>query len=273
VSQGIADADGVMFVDLDKLMVADGRHPLAYLEDKKYKEYADKIASGINEIASAADPNTVFVSIGSQPVSAFRQLTKGSMEPSEIADGARGVSRYLLSKKLLDVALRIIKRSRNVQGNRNVSLAIHSPMSGSNMRDIKKEVAAKGLRRTGSFSVYAVIENPAEVILTDEILDAGVDGLIVNTPMLAKHMQGIALDDPNGLYKLSVGSILKIVDTIVASARANSKRVVVVCEDDRDLIKECVRRGVYGVSVKSEAVKDARKLVADQEAKIILGVK
>lgn len=274
VQEGIIDSDGVVFVDLDRLMLANGRHPLAYLEDKKYKEYADGIAKHIDEIASVADPNEVIVSIGSQPVLPFRQLTKGaSMEAEEIADSARGVSRLLLSKKLLDLSLRIVKRVRNVMGDRNVSLAIHSPMNGGNMRDIKKEISAKGLRRTGTFSVYAVIENPAEVILTDEILDSGVDGLVVNTPMLAKHMQGIMPDDTSGLYKLNAGSVLKIVESIVAGGRANSKKVIVVCEKDKDLIKESVQKGVYGISVKSEMVKDARKLVADQEAKIILGVK
>jgi hypothetical protein len=86
-------------------------------------------------------------------------------------------------------------------------------------------------------------------------------------------MQGIALEDENGLYKLSVGSILKIVETIIATARANEKRVIIVCEDDNDLIKESVQKGVYGISVKVDMVAKARKLVADQEAKIILGVK
>ncbi len=271
-AQEIVNSDGVALVDLDAIMIEDGRHPLAYVEDGKYKEYADSIAKKIDEIADVANPNEVIISIGSATVERFKELTRGSGLESDLAENVGGVTRLLASKKMLDTSLRIVRRVRNVFHNRNVSIALHSPMSGANMRDIKKEISGKGLRRTSTFNIYAVIENPAEVLFVDEILNAGIDGVIVNTPVIAKSLQGIPLSQKEG-YKMEADSVLKIVENIVKLARTSDSRSIVMVEKDSSLLKKAVKMGVYGLSVTPEFIKEARKIVADQEAKIILGVK
>ncbi len=271
ISESIVNADGILFVDMDLLMLEDGRHPLAYVEDGKYKEYAEKIGKKIEALASVVDTNEIIVSLGSQRSEKFKELTRGASYEGD--EKQMGVSRYIEDKKLMDTVFRIIRRVRNVYMCRNVSLAFHYPSNGANMREIKKYTSSKGLRRSGTFNIYAVIDSPSEVILTDEILDADIDGLIVNTPSLAKYMQNISHDDDSGKYNLGVGSVLKVVDTVISAAKKNQRRVFVVCEDEKEIIKHSVKSGVYGISVFEKEVKDIRKLVADTEAKIILGVR
>lgn len=268
----IVDSNGVCFIDLDALMIEDGRHPLAYVEDGKYKVYADSIAKKIDEIADIVNPNEVVVSIGSSTVADFKGLTRGSTLEVDLSDGVSGVTRLLSSRKFLDVSLKIVRRVRNVFHNRNVSLAIHSPMNGANMRDIKKEISGKGLRRTSTFNIYAIIENPTEVLFLDEILSADIDGLIVNTPVIAKVLQGIPLSQKSG-YTMEADSVMKVVESVVKMSRDLGSRSVVILEDSPSLLRKIVKMGVSGVSVSGKFIKEARKVVADQEAKIILGVK
>jgi len=267
----VGNSNGIAYLDLDKLMIDEGRHLLAYVEDKKFVEYANSISEKACEIIELAQGDEVIVTIGSRTVKEFRDITKGSlMEDSEMSDNQFGLSHYLNNPEFLRRTLKIVKRIRDLYKKRNVSLGVHAPMSVENMREFKKTLSSIGLRRSSSFNVYAVIDNPTEVILVDEIVKAKIDGVVLNMPRIAKQMQGISLDDEKTTYSLSNKSILKVVDGVVDILKPSKSRITVICEDDEKLVAECVQKGVYGVSVEPKKVVEIRKLVAKEEAELIL---
>ncbi|KUK76340.1 MAG: phosphoenolpyruvate synthase [candidate division WS6 bacterium 34_10] len=267
----VGNSNGIAYLDLDKLMIDEGRHLLAYVEDKKFVEYANSISEKACEIIELAQGDEVIVTIGSRTVKEFRDITKGSlMEDSEMSDNQFGLSHYLNNPEFLRRTLKIVKRIRDLYKKRNVSLGVHAPMSVENMREFKKTLSSIGLRRSSSFNVYAVIDNPTEVILVDEIVKAKIDGVVLNMPRIAKQMQGISLDDKKSTYSLSNKSILKVVDGVVDILKPSKSRITVICEDDEKLVAECVQKGVYGVSVEPKKVVEIRKLVAKEEAELIL---
>jgi hypothetical protein len=193
------------------------------------------------------------------------------MENDEVPDNYFGLRHYLENEEFLRRILKIVKRVRNVYKKRNVTLGVHAPMNGDKMREFKKTLSSIGLRRSSTFNVYAVIDNPTEVILVDEIVKTRIDGVILNMPRIAKQMQGIDLSDKKEKYSLSDKNILKVVDNVIDILQAEEKpEIMVVCEDDEKLVSECVRKGVYGISVHPEKIVDMRKLVAKQEADLIL---
>jgi len=271
LSEYAVNSHGIVYVDLDKIMIEDGRHPMAYVEDKKFVEYANKISEKICQIVDLAQGNRVVLTIGSVDVGQFRNITKGSnMENSEVSDGNFGLQHYLENEEFLRRVLKIVKRVRDIYKKRNVSLGIHAPMNGEKMREFKKVVSGVGLRRSSTFSIYAVIDNPTEIILVDEIVDTKIDGVILNMPRIAKQMQGIDLNAKKAKYSLSNNSILKVVDNVIDILKKEKPEIIVICEDDEKLVSECVQKGVYGVSVNPQLIKDIRKLVAKQEADLIL---
>lgn len=272
VSENVKHSSGVVFIDLDELMIKEKRHPLAYVNEKKFKDYSMKLAQMIDTVADEANANEVIVSIGSKSVKDFRGLVKGKVyENTEALEGLMGASRLVGNVEVFRVALRVIKRVRNIHRDRNVSIAIHSPMNGSVMKEVKKEISAIGLRRSTTFNVFAIIDNPGEVIVTDDILDADIDGLIFNSVRIAKSMQGVPLDG-DSVYMLDSGSVLKAVEGVKEATRAHEKRLIVMGDDNEEYIKYCVKLGVYGVSVTSEKFIDMKQLVADEEAKVIMSV-
>ncbi|WKZ31264.1 MAG: PEP/pyruvate-binding domain-containing protein [Candidatus Dojkabacteria bacterium] len=263
--------DGYGLLDLDMVMVEKGRHPLAYAEEKKYREYSKDIEVMIDEFSDVAKGNEVIVSLGSGTVGMFRELVKGtSMEGKDLPDEMNGVARYMQNTRLFEKVMLTLKRVRNVYKSRNVSIALHSPVNGSLLKDIKKEMSAAGLRRTTTLMIYAVIDRPSEVILVDDILAAGVDGVIINTPWLARQMQGFSVHEKNVRYDLSVGSVAKILESILAQTRGSKQRVYIIAEDDPALIKKAVEWGVYGVMVKPEAYMEAKRVVAETEARMVM---
>lgn len=269
----VGNSHGIVYIDLDKVMLEDGRHMLAYVEDKKFVEYAKDISEKVCRYIDLAEGNQVVLSIGSQKVKEFRGLVKGKLENQELEDSVYGLTRYLKNKEYLNRVLKIVRRIRNVHKKRNVDIAVHSPMNGTFMKDFKKSLSANGLRRTNTFRVYAILDNPTEIIMADDILEAKIDGVILNMPRVVRVMQGFDMDNESARYDLGVNSAFKIVDTVVDISRPYDKHVIVISENNKALIKYSVQKGVYGVSVFAEDIKESRRLVSEEEAKVILGTK
>lgn len=268
----VGDSHGLVYLDFDQFIIDHGRHMLAFVEEKKFVEYSKEIAEKICSYIDLAEGNQVILSLGSKSAGDFRSITKGKeFENKEIGDSVSGLSHYIENKELLKRSLMIVRRIRNVYKKRNVDIAINSPMNGNLMREFKKSLSAAGLRRTSSFKIYAIMDTPTEVILVDEILDAKIDGVVLNMPRIVRIMQGFGINDVNAKYNLGVNSAFKIVDALVDNS--SKKQVIVMVENNKDLIKYCIEVGVYGISVNHTDIKESRKLVSEQEAKLILGKK
>jgi pyruvate,water dikinase len=267
----VGNSHGIVYVDLDKILIEDGRHIMAYVEDKKFVDFSNDICEKIMEYVDLAQGDEVVVSIGSRKVADFRGLTKGSQyEESSLPNEAYGATHYINNLDTLKRVIKIIRRLRNVYKKRNVSVAIHSPMSGENMREFKKQLSGEKLRRSSSFKIYAILDNPSEVILADEIVSTKIDGLILNMPRIARQMQGFNFDDTKSDYDLTKNSVFKVLDNIIEVVREDADNIIVIVENSKPLLRYCVQTGVYGVSVFSEDVAEARKVVSEEESKVIL---
>jgi pyruvate,water dikinase len=266
----IGNTNGIVCLDLDKLMIKEGRHILAYVEDKKFVEYANDMADKICEYVDLVQGDLVVLSIGSCKSEDFKNMTKGSSFEGE--ENNYGLAHYLNNQDLLKYVLKIVKRVRNVKKKRNVSLGIHSPMNPDMVVEFKKIVSSNGLKRSSTFGIYVILDSPAEIILADEILDINVDGVIVNTSWIAKQMQGYSAHHQRAKYNLGVNSVFKMVDNVIDDTRKADKKCIVVTENNKDLIKHVIQSGVYGIVVKGEDVTDVRKLVSEEETKLIMNL-
>ena len=268
----VGDANGIVYIDLDRIMIEDGRHILQYVHEKKFLDYTKKICDKILGFVNLVKGDEVVVTIGSAKVKEFRGLVGGKkFEDDSLSADAYGAAHYIANPELLRRVARIIRRVRNVHKKRNVSLGIHAPMNEDVMKEIKKLLSGEKLRRMSSFNMYVVLDNPSEVILIDEILNTKIDGVILNTPRVARQMQGFKDDEKNAKYDLARSSVFKVLDNIATSVRDKGGKVIVVVENNKPLLKYSVQTGVYGVAVTPEDIREARKVVAGEEGHIILG--
>ncbi len=267
----IGNSNGLVYLDLDKILLEDGKHLMAYVEEKEFVDFSKKISEKILEYVDLVHGDEVILSIGSGKVKDFRSLTKGkTYESSDLSDEVYGGTHYVNNLEMLKRIIKIIKRVRNIYKKRNVSVALHSPMSGEVMKEFKKQLMGEKLRRTSTFKIYAILDNPAEIILADEIAETKIDGLILNMPRIAKQMQGFKVDDTDVKYDLARNSVFKVLDNVLDVVKGKTDSVIVVAENSKPLIRYCVQVGVYGISVLSEDIAEARKVVAEEESKIIL---
>ena len=268
----IGNSHGIVYVDMDKIMIEDGRHIMSYVEDKSFVDYSKKISEKILEYADLVQGDEVVLSLGSRKVKDFRTLTKGKIyEEKSLEDEIYGAAHYLNNQAMLKRVLRIIKRVRNVYKKRNISLGIHSPMNGDAMKEFKKQLSGENLRRTSTFKIYSILDNPTEIILADEIVSSKVDGLVLNMPRIVRQMQGFHYDDSTAKYDLTKNNVFKVLDNVLEVVNTKTENIIVVIENSKPLLKYCVQAGVYGVSVYAEDIVEARKVVSEEESKLILG--
>lgn len=265
-------SDGIFYLDLDRLFISDGKHPLEVIKNSSSKEFTDKISQIIDYIASNQEGNEVVLSVGALSVEDFRKLPNGHLfEEVNLVGDTHGASRLLKSPNYLKKVITVLKKIRNVFRNRNVSLAIHSPINLKTLLELKKEFAAAGIRRNSTFNIYAIIESPAEILMIEDLLNADIDGVILNMKNLACEIQGLNVDDQNAKYDLATTSVLKLVDTVTDAAKKDRNKVVVLAENSKQLIMHSVRKGVYGITVDSNNIENCRRIIAQEEANIILG--
>ena len=265
----ILHSDGIALVDLDQFLLDQKRHPAALIKERKFNQVKKSGVELLDKLSDVAGADQVIVSVGAATVEAFRSLVKGKeMESKELSDSTNGVSRMLSDKKLARAVLEIVKDARNKTNSRNISLAIHGPLNGSLFTEFKKEVTSSGLKRSSSFDLYAVIESPTECILTEEFINAGIDGFILHAPRIARQMQGLKIDAPNAKHDLSAKSVWKVIDSCHREAKSAGLKSLIYVERSKPLTKHLINNGVYGVIVDREEVKKLKRYASDQEAKM-----
>jgi pyruvate,water dikinase len=270
----VGDSHGIVYVDLDEIMLSVGKYLIAYVQEKRFVQYSKLVSDKVCEIVDLAQGNQVVLSIGSSTVGKFRELTKAKLyENKDLEASVHGLTRYLNNEEYLTRVLKIVRRIRNVYKKRNVDIAVHSPINGKLMKEFKRNLSAGGLRRTTTFRVYAILDNPSEVIMAEDIMDAKIDGLILNMPRIVRVMQGFDMDNTKAKYDLGVNSAFKIVDSVNKDTKRTNPQIIVIAENNKALISYSVSQGVYGISVTPKDVKEVRKLVSSEEAKLILSSK
>lgn len=268
----VGNSNGIVSVDLDKIIMKAGKHPLAYVAEKKFVDYSKEICEKAMEYIDLAHGDDVMISIGSLTAKEFTSLTDGKKyENSSLSSDTYGALHYINNPELLKRVAMIVRRIRNVYRKRNVSLAVHAPMNAEVMKEFKKQLSGEKLRRTSSFGIYAILDNPSEIILADEIIQTKLDGFLLNMPRIAKQMQGFKPNEMNAKYDLARPSVFKILDNVLEVVRSKEAKVIVLVENSKPLLKYSVQAGVYGVCVSAQDVKEARKVTFEEESEIILG--
>lgn len=268
----VGNSNGIVSVDLDKIIMKAGKHPLAYVAEKKFVDYSKEICEKAMEYIDLAHGDDVMISIGSLTAKEFTSLTDGKKyENSSLSSDTYGALHYINNPELLKRVAMIVRRIRNVYRKRNVSLAVHAPMNAEVMKEFKKQLSGEKLRRTSSFGIYAILDNPSEIILADEIIQTKLDGFLLNMPRIAKQMQGFKPNEMNAKYDLARPSVFKILDNVLEVVRSKEAKVIILVENSKPLLKYSVQAGVYGICVSPQDVKEARKVTFEEESKIILG--
>ena len=141
-------------------------------------------------------------------------------------------------------------------------------------RDVKKMLSAAGLRRSGLFKFWMMVEIPSNVILLDEFLDEGIDGVSIGTNDLTMLTLGVDRDNEKvaDAYSEMNPAVLKSLEKIVTTCRKR-KVTCSVCGQAPSVFPELVEMlvdwGVTSVSVSPDVIEKTREIVYNSEKKVL----
>ena len=192
------NTDGIGLLRAEFIIANIGTHPKKFIKEGKKKEFILKLAEGLEKFADAFNPRPVVYRFTDFKSNEYAGLKGGAEfetdEPNPMI-GYRGVSRYIKDLDVFEMELEAIKIVRNKKGLKNLWVMMPFVRTVEQLREVKKIVSASGLRRSGSFKFWMMVEIPSNVILLDDFIDEGIDGVSIGTNDLTMLTLGVDRDN------------------------------------------------------------------------------
>lgn len=271
------NVDGVGLLRAEFIMAQIGKHPRKFIEEGKRREFIAQLAEGMRKFAAAFDPRPVVYRFNDFKSNEYANLTGGKKyeqeEPNPMI-GYRGVSRYIKEPEVFEMEIEAIKLVRNKAGLKNLWVMMPFVRTVEELREVKKIISASGLRRSGMFKFWMMVEIPANVILLDDFIDEGIDGVSIGTNDLTMLTLGVDRDNEKvaDIYSEMNPAVLKSLEKIVTTCRKR-KVSCSVCGQAPSVFPELVEMlvdwGVTSVSVSPDVIEKTRVIVYEAEKKIL----
>ena len=254
-----------------------GVHPKKIIAEGKQASYIRSLATDMAKFCSAFHPRPVIYRATDFKTNEYRSLKGGDrFEPEEPNPmlGFRGALRYITNPDVFNLELEAIKHVRNKLNLKNLNLMIPFVSTVDELIQVKKLVASAGLYRSGTFKLFMMVEIPANVILLEDFIAAGIDGVSIGSNDLTMLILGADRDNsevarifdernPAVLWALE-----KTVKTCVKAGIACG-----ICgqapSQYPELVEKLVEWGIGSISVNPDAIERTREIVYHSELKLV----
>jgi len=273
------NVDGVGLLRAEFMFAQIGVHPRVLIQKKQQKKLIDQLAKGIERFCQAFYPRPVVYRTNDFKTNEYRHLKGGEKFETEEENpllGFRGASRYLIDDDILELEAEAIKQVRNKAGFKNLWLMLPFVRTTEELRETKKSLASYGLMRSPSFKLWLMVEIPANVILLENFIKIGIDGVSVGTNDLTMLILGTDRDNPKlaNVYNEENPAVLWALEKTIKTCQKmgiTSSICGQAPSTKPKLVKKLVRWGITSISVNPDVIDKARKLIAKAEQEVAAG--
>ena len=267
--------DGVGLLRAEFIIARIGEHPRTFFESGRQREYIDRLAQGIRKIAGEFAPRPVVYRATDFKTNEYANLAGGDRhEPHEENPmiGYRGAARYVNEPELFQLELQAIAEIR--QQLPNLHLMIPFVRTPAELRGVLKEIADFGLKRSPDFQIWMMVEVPSNVILLDEFIDEGIDGVSIGSNDLTQLTLGIDRDSERLAESFDERdpAVLRSIEAVIETANRRGITVSICGQgpsEHPDLAERLVSCGITSISVTPDVIERTRRLVGDAEARVL----
>jgi pyruvate,water dikinase len=266
--------DGVGLLRAEFIIGEIGQHPQYMISQNRGEEFTGKLYEGINAFAKAFDPRPVVYRATDFKTNEYREL-KGGQQYEEVEEnpmlGYRGATRYIREPEVFALEMDAVKRVR--QNYRNLWVMLPFVRTVEELAEVKNVMESQGLVRSTDFKLWMMVEIPSNIILMEDFLKVGIDGISIGSNDLTQLILGIDRDSP----KLAKEFDERSPAVLVALERAIkvSKRMGVtssICGQAPsvypELTEKLVEWGITSVSVSPDMIGVSREIIARAEEKL-----
>lgn len=254
-------------------------HPLYLIETGRADKVVEGLAEGIRQVCQAMAPRPVVLRFSDFKSSEYRDLKGGDKyepyEPSALL-GWRGASRYYDPKYIeaFKLELQAVKKVREEYGFKNLNVMIPFCRTVEEAAKVTALMAEQGLRRNADFKVWLMAEIPANIILADQF-NQFVDGYSIGSNDLTMLVLGCDRDNETVSHIFSERdlAVKRAIRHLIEVAHRDGKTVSICGQAPSvypDFTEFLIKSGIDSISVNPDAVKAARRQVAQVEQRIML---
>lgn len=269
------NVDGVGLLRAEFMIANIGIHPKQAIKEKKQDKFVEKLASDLSTFCKEFYPRPVVYRATDFKTNEYRSLKGGkTWEPEEPNPmlGFRGAYRYLANPDVFTLELTAIKKVREKYS--NLWLMIPFVRSPQELARVRRSVAVEGLFEKNSFKFWMMVEIPVNVIMIEDFLKVGIDGVSIGSNDLTMLMLGTDRDNSevaNAFDELSP-AVSWSIKRVIKTCRLH-KVSVSICgqapSTHEDLVEDLVRWGVTSVSVNPDAINRVRNVILEVEKKVV----
>ncbi len=271
------NVDGVGLLRAEFMMAGIGIHPKKLIREGKKQLFIEKLASDLEMFCKPFNPRPVVYRASDFKTNEYRSLIGGKdFEPEEPNPmlGYRGVYRYIHDPEVFELELEAIKIVRNKKGYRNLWLMLPFVRTVRELEEVKKIINIAGLQRSPTFKLWMMVEIPSNVILLEDFIKAGIDGVSIGSNDLTMLLLGTDRDNDEVASEFSElnPAVMWAFERVIKTAHKNGITASICGQAVSTypaLVEKLVSWGVTSVSISPDAVDSTRKLIFDTEKKII----
>lgn len=265
------DVDGVGLLRAEFMIADIGEHPRYMLSQNRGGEFMDKLSHGLDTFARSFSPRPVVYRTTDFKTNEYRNL-KGGEKYEEVEEnpmiGYRGCSRYMKELDLFKLEIEAVKKVR--ESFSNLWVMIPFVRTVKEMVETKKILESEGLVQSADFNLWMMVEVPSNIILLDEFLDTGIDGISIGSNDLTQLTLGIDRDSPKLAHNFDERdeAVLRSLEKAVKTTRRRGKTASICGQAPSvfpELTAKLVEWGITSVSVNPDMIEPTRAMIANIE--------
>ncbi|MBI2622331.1 phosphoenolpyruvate synthase, partial [Candidatus Microgenomates bacterium] len=271
------DVDGVGLLRAEFMVAQIGVHPKKLIEEKKEKKFINYLADGLRTFCESFNPRPVVYRATDFKTNEYKNLTGGRLfEPQEENPmmGYRGAYRYLADSRVFELELEAIKIVRRDLGLTNLFLMIPFVRTVQELILVKKILAKENLLADKKFKLWMMVEIPSNVILIEEFIKAGLDGVSIGSNDLTMLTLGVDRDNSElqtSFDERDAAVLWSMERVIKAASRAGVSSSICGQAPSLypDLVEKLVAWGISSISVTPDAISQTRTYIANAEEELL----
>jgi pyruvate,water dikinase len=270
--------DGVGLLRAEFMIAEIGQHPKALVKAGKADRYVESLEEGMRKISASFSPRPVIYRTTDFKTNEYQGLKGGKKyEPQEENPmlGYRGAFRYLAEPDMFLLELKALLKAREKYGLDNLHLMIPFVRTVEELKQTLGLIRKAGLKQGPDFRIWMMVEIPSNVLLIDQFLACGIDGVSIGSNDLTQLILGVDRDSSQLTEEFDERdpAILKAMTMVLE--RCKKKHITTsICGNAPSVYPEItemlVRNNITSISVTPDMVIPTRKLVASVEKRILL---
>ncbi|QQG40534.1 MAG: phosphoenolpyruvate synthase [Candidatus Levyibacteriota bacterium] len=270
------NADGIGLLRAEFMIANIGTHPKKLIRDGKGHVFTEKLTESLLKFCKAFHPRPVVYRASDFKTNEYRNLIGGKdYEPHEENPmlGYRGAFRYVSDPNVFNLELEAIKRVRNKHHLDNLWLMIPFVRTVEELNGVMKLVEKSGLKRSSSFKLWVMVEIPSNVILVEDFIKCGIDGVSIGSNDLTMLILGTDRDNSEvaQIYNERNPAVLWAFEKIITTCKKHHITCSMCGQAPSqypDLVEKLVEWGITSVSVSPDAIDVTRENIAIVEKKL-----